>query len=186
MCLEQPPKKYILDTNVLFFVNSGYHFSESDPKKRKSELYSECIGQLKRNDATIYVSVLSLQELFHLVERTEYDFFINQNHLDKKQYSFKKFRANEAERKKLAKKLDQIYQEISCLYTICNANILESHIGLYIKEFDKHRFDPIDYILTKNFDVDSHIFITDDRDFQCKSEIKVMSIEIKDQICPDK
>ena len=52
---------FLLDTNVLYFVHSGYYM----PTNPKSQIYSNLLQQLLSNGRKIVLSALNIQELLY-------------------------------------------------------------------------------------------------------------------------
>ena len=59
---------FILDTNILYFVHSGYYL----PTDPKCICYSNLIQNIMSNGRTIVVSALNVQELLFGIEGKEY------------------------------------------------------------------------------------------------------------------
>lgn len=166
-------KKFILDTNILYFVHSGYYL----PSDQKSKTYSNLIQQIIRNQNTVLISALSLQELFFGVENKEYDKYCKANGItDKRIYSKKSFRRNMTERAKVQNKMKTILTEIVSVYKIIDGEIKESQVRAFVDEYLTYKYDPIDYMLVDNlFKKDNIIFISDDLDFQADTRIEIIT-----------
>lgn len=165
--------KIVIDTNVLLFVHGGYTLTSSD--RTKAGAYANLINDLMANNNEIFVSTLTLQELFHVVEDKEYKLY-NATHssafANKKQ-----FRADVMQRQLLKQKLLSIYSQINSLYTITDyCEINHQNVEDFINTYDSHKFDPMDYILTKSFNCfPSVYYVTDDKDFQSNPMLDVIS-----------
>ena len=62
---------FVLDTNVLYYVHSGY-----SPKNPKDGItYSNIIQKIMNNGFKIHVSALSVQELLFCIENKEYKIY---------------------------------------------------------------------------------------------------------------
>lgn len=162
---------FVLDTNILYYVHSGYYI----PSERNYLEYSNLIQQLITNDCCIRISSLSIQELLFGVENKEYRLYLQENSLNEKRYTKKDYRKNEKEKKKIHSKLNAILMELS-LYEQDDSLVSMSFIKDYVNTFETHHMDPIDYIISCNYDCSKTIFITNDKDFQSISNINILTI----------
>lgn len=89
--------KFVLDTNIIYFVHSGYY----NASNQKSTTYSNFIQNLLQQHKTVVVSSLSLQELLFGIENKEYLLYLDRNGIKKEKYSKKDFRKDAGERKKI-------------------------------------------------------------------------------------
>ena len=99
--LSQYPEDttFVLDTNILYFVHSGY-YHPTDPK---SIVYSNLIQQIVSGGGRIVVSALNLQELFYGIETKEYYIYLNANGLRPNAFTKKDFRKDPVQRQNLRK-----------------------------------------------------------------------------------
>lgn len=159
---------FFIDTNVLFAV----HFTELRWSAEKISQYANFILGLLKNGNKICVSALNLQELFHLVENNEFRQYKAVNHLDG-DFNKKMYREVEEERSRLAQNLQNKYLEISGQYSVVSGNITSDMIKQFLDDYNKHFFDPIDFLTVKYNSNNVMNFITDDSDFQKYPEITV-------------
>ena len=163
---------FFVDTNVLFAV----HFLELRWESEKVSQYSNFILGLLKNGNKICVSALNLQELFHLVENNEFRQYKTVNHLGGS-FNKKMYREIEEERARLAQDLQNKYLEISEQYSVVSGNITGDMIKQFLDDYNKHFFDPIDFLTVKYNSNDIVNFITDDSDFKKYPEINVYTYE---------
>lgn len=172
---------FVVDTNVLYFIHSGY-YSTVNPKNKA---YSNFVQKLIANGNTLIISVANIQELFYGIENKEYQIYCNTNNLDRKKadgtienpFTKKDFRADNILRKSVQQKLQLVLVELKATYNLTNCSISTEQIEDFLTQYDKHRYDPIDFIVVNNMAIDSHInFITDDGDFTYDTNIKVFTL----------
>ena len=163
---------FFVDTNVLFAV----HFLELRWEAEKVSQYANFILGLLKNGNKICVSALNLQELFHLVENNEFRQYKAVNHLGGS-FNKKMYREIEEERTRLAQDLQNKYLEISEQYSVVSGNITGDMIKQFLDDYNKHFFDPIDFLTVKYNSNDIVNFITDDSDFKKYPEINVYTYE---------
>lgn len=161
---------FVLDTNVLYFVHSGYVM----PTNAKSLSYSNVIQTILSNGYSIAVSALTIQELLHLVEKKEHELYCSSNSLSPQAYTKKAYRQDMTQRRLLKSKLSTILSELS-LYKLEDGEIAINVLNQFSKEFDLHTMDPIDYALVKGYDLAKTVFVSDDKDFQSNSSICVLT-----------
>lgn len=161
---------FVLDTNVLYYVHSGYVM----PTAAKSLLYSNVIQTILNNGYSIEVSALNIQELLHLIEKKEYELYCSANSKSPRTYTKKIYRQDATQRSLLKSKLHTILSELS-LYKLEDGEIAVDILNQFSNEFNLHTMDPIDYVLIKGYDSSRTVFISDDKDFQSNSAICVVT-----------
>lgn len=161
---------FVLDTNVLYFVHSGYVM----PTNAKSLSYSNVIQTILSNGYSVAVSALTIQELLHLVEKKEHELYCSVNSLSTQAYTKKAYRQDATQRSLLKSKLSTILSELSP-YKLDDGEITVDVLNRFSKEFDLHTMDPIDYVLINGYDAAKTVFVSDDRDFQSNSSLCVLT-----------
>ena len=159
---------FFVDTNVLFAI----HFLELNWSEEKVSQYANFILGLLKNGNKICVSALNLQELCHLVENNEFRQYKAVNHLGGN-FNKKMYREIAEERARLAQDLQNKYLEISEQYSVVSGNITGDMIKRFLDDYNKHFFDPIDFLTVKYNNNGIMNFITDDSDFKKDSELTV-------------
>ena len=164
---------FFLDTNILFFIHSGYYAQTTSEFVE----YSNIVEKILNNGNSIFVSALNIQELLNGIENKEYLLYLNANNLNKKTFTKKHFRNDSTLRLNVKSKLLIAMQEIECAYNIVDGNISLSLTKDFVTNYENHHYDPMDYYFVKNtFDYsDSITYITDDKDFQFDSSINVIT-----------
>ena len=160
---------FILDTNILYFVHSGYYL----PTDSKSVIYSNLLQKLIDDNRDVVVSALSVQELLHLIERKSYEMY-------KKNTGFKgskkDYRSIPEERESLQRKMQTVLTELSTAYKLIDGEIREHQMSQFIEELLTHHYDPIDYALVDgSTSCGKVVFISDDVDFQFDSKIDLVT-----------
>ena len=61
--------QYVVDTNVLYFIHSGYKVS-----KHKSTTYSNIVSTILNQGCKLIISTLSVQELLHIIEKKNIEY----------------------------------------------------------------------------------------------------------------
>lgn len=170
-------EKFIIDTNILYFIHSGVDISNNKKIKTEVKKYSVFINKLLSRGILVSVSFLNLQELFNLIEKKEYEAFCN----DKYKCSRKDFRKNVNEREKLMNKNKYIYLQINSLYKIIEETTKQKNIENFLNGLKNHIYDPIDYTVVENNKNIYKNFITADKDFIVDKEINVYTYIAKNR-----
>lgn len=158
---------FVLDTNVLFFLHSGY-FS-SNPSAAD---YSNFVLKLLVEKCNIIVSTFSIQELFHIIEKKEHQKYCDKNSI---KMHIKDYRKLSSERLNIKNILSVMMSEIKINYAIKNGSVDITNINSFIQSYDVHTCDPIDYILSQNFDLNTTFFVSDDKDFKTITGINLIT-----------
>lgn len=166
---------FFVDTNVLL----GVHFGSRSWSREKIDCYSNFILGLLNNGNKLCVSALNLQELFHAVENNEFRQYKEVNHNNDRTFTKKVYRAIEEERQRLAEDLRSKHLEISEQYSVISGSITNNMIKNFIRDYENHFYDPIDFITVRYNTCEIVNFITDDADFQKDSGIVAYTYELK-------
>lgn len=163
---------FVLDTNVLYFVHSGYYL----PAGKKDVAYSNFIGKISANGNPILVSSLNVQEFMNLIENQEYRLYLKSISSDAQTFTKKDFRRNTTLKSSVKRKLDSAFLQLKSTYCLVDAKVENCQIESFVSDYELHRYDPIDYIMVNNLPKNEVIYLTDDKDFQFDSEINVVTI----------
>lgn len=113
--------------------------------------------------------MLNLQELYNLIERLEYEQYkLFYEEISRKAYS--KIRSER--RKIIAEDLRNKHTELSAYYSFVQTSITQDFIEAFIKSYENHSYEPIDFITVRH-SANCINFITDDSDFRNDSSINV-------------
>lgn len=170
-------KNFVVDTNILYFIHSGYYAPLSNSIKNKYTEYSSFIAKLITNGNTLYTTTANIQELFHCIENKEYLIYCNINSLNKKTFTKKDFRSISTERSKVRNKLKIVLTEIISAYGFVDVHIQTSCVEKFVNEYTQHRYNPIDYIIVNDSIGKQQLsFISDDSDFTYDSRVDVYTV----------
>lgn len=170
-------KKFLVDTNILFSINCGITDPSFVINKNKTNRFSKYIAHLVNNSNTLYTTTANIQEIINLIEKYEFSVYCAHNNFDSETFSKKIFRSLPEQRQRLETKLTAIYNEITSIYEILEVPIKMQYLDKLIKNYNKHHFDPIDYLIVECC-IENGItnFITYDSDFQKDSRINVFTV----------
>ncbi len=162
--------EFVLDTNILYYVHSGY----SLPNSSECLSYSNLIQNILSNGYTIKVSSLSVQELLFSIENKEYQLYWKTNGINPKSYTKKDYRKDPVHRNSVKAKFKTVLMELN-VYEKADATVTIPTINSFVDTLDSHCMDPMDYFLSNEFDCSKTIFISNDCDFQSLTSINVLT-----------
>lgn len=162
---------FVLDTNVLYYVHSGYYL----PNSNKSVDYSNVIQIILTHGYSIKVSALSIQELLYGVENKEYQLYCQNHGKNQGSYTKKHFRRDQTQRLAVKRKLETILSELAMSYELEDGVLHFPMLEQFIDTFGTHEMDPVDYVLAHNYDAAKTVFVSGDKDFQSLTSIQVLT-----------
>ena len=171
-------KAIAVDTNVLLWTFYGNATYSQAYQKNIYPTFLESLIEDKK--CKIYTTIYNICELFNVVEKNEYDLYLQRNCLNAESFSKKQYRKNVTEREKIKKILELLYNQISNCMNIVEYNITENNIDEYKENYEKHSYDVFDFALLKYCKEKDIIYVlTDDSDFASYEEyeknIKIMT-----------
>ena len=146
---------FYLDTNVILFLHHPPSFNSS---KIKAAAYSNFVGRLKKAGCNLCVSSLNVQEAFHAIETIAYN----------KHKSLSGLRTTRKEYRRryrcfVLNQVQSLWVQLKENYSIMETSVTIDMLNSFIGGYEKHYYDPVDFLFTKN-----HLgcnVITDDGDF---------------------
>lgn len=152
---------FVLDTNILYWT----YYSRCTYSKGYQKDYAPAIISLKAKENKLMVLTISLCELSSIIERNEFNIYINTKGYDE-YYTIKDYREVSEERKKNREQLELIYKQIKSFAAIEDTEITRQIIEDYYNSFTAYKLDIYDYVLVdycKKNNIKN--IITDDKDF---------------------
>lgn len=177
-----PDTRFLLDTNVLYFIHAGYPGRPGSQYSNKCAQYSSFVIDLIRNGFHLYTTAANVQELLHVIENKEYRLYCQRNHLSRSYgaqnfFSKKDFRGLPSERSRLAQVFSAVVGQIESTYLIFDVSLLEKRVSSFAGTLANHRYDPMDYIVVEDSLSFGRVnFITDDQDFQADTRLQVWTV----------
>lgn len=157
-------KSLAIDTNILLWTFYG-KISYTQSYQKKS--YPSFVAKLIENKSCkLYTTLYNICELFNIIEKNEYDLYLESNGLSSDIFSKKQYRDLSDERQKVQSALQLIYSQINNCIEIEEFNINNTFIGEYRDNFIEHKYDVFDFALIDFCNKNKIEFIlTDDSDF---------------------
>lgn len=165
--------KFVIDTNILFYIHAHF-YSQTEPWKVQ---YVNFIGRILQSELEIIISTLSVQELFHLVEKKMFELYRDSLQVTDKQINLKNYRNIRTERRNVKAILSSMLNELLACYTIQDTPCSIFDLSGFVTDFDKHNYDPIDYIISNTSKGHNIYFVTNDKDFLKDTSIHVITTQ---------
>ena len=149
---------FFIDSNILCYLHSGKQY----PQQEQMSIieYSNFISKLMTQGNKLFVTSLNLQEVFHVIEKIEYDDYCKKNNYINK----KKYRQIATERMNVKNKMTKAWLQIKNQYEIVDDTITFQQIESFVLNLDTHFYEPIDYV-TSERGIKDFNYITNDSDF---------------------
>lgn len=152
---------FALDTNVLLWT---FYSRSSTTREYQKTTYPDFITNAISNGNSIVVTAFNLNEMFHVIEKNEYDIY---GKSIKSYISIKSYRKIIIERAKVKKEINLIYKQLT---SIPNMEIIAStadisNLNMFTKNYNIHNCDFFDFSLIDYCNRNKISIITDDSDF---------------------
>ena len=164
---------FLLDTNILYWLFSGTPVKPNDIQKVTE--YTRFVRDLIANGNILWTSAGNVQELLHLIENDEFQFYKVSTH--NQGTSKKTYRADTSERNKLKIKEQATLSSIKGLCEIYRLTITEKQIDCFVNSFDRHTYDLMDFFIAENAKNNGRVnVVTDDKDFRSDVKMQVYTV----------
>lgn len=163
---------FFLDTNILYYIHSGY-YSQTTTEYIE---YSNLVQQIIMNHNKVYITSLNVQELLNGIENKEYQIYLSNHGLNKRTFTKKDYRNDFSLRAHVKAKLYVVLSEIKSIYSIVDCAITLVHCEQFVNGYESHHYDPIDYFFVQNScNYNSVTYISADKDFLYDQTIDVIT-----------
>lgn len=162
-------KSLAIDTNILLWTFYGNVIYAQAYQKN---IYPDFLSKMIENQGCkIYTTIFNICELCNVIEKNEYELYLQENNLNQEDFNRKQYRQIISERERIKEIIKLLYEQISQVVEIKAYNIDESFILEYMEKYAEHRYDIFDFALIK-FCKENEIkyLLTDDSDFICTLE----------------
>lgn len=166
--------EYFLDTNVLYWYTNPRISSVNDLPKH-AQIYYAFVDRLTAMGSPLTTSVYNLTELLNVIEKNEFDIYINlhpsENYINKKDY-----RRIAKERFNLQNIMKTALNNVLSICKIVDFPFELDKIKDFTNTLTKHRCDVFDYMILQNCVKNQTInVISDDNDFSTYNNIKLFT-----------
>lgn len=176
-------KIYFLDTNVLYWYTNPRISSVNDLIKRAQPYYT-FIDTLVDAGNPLKTSVYNLTELLNVIEKNEYDIYIELHPEDKDVIQKKDYRRMSTERKKLQNIMKTTLNNVQNICDIIDFPFELTKVADFVNTLRQHRYDVFDYMILDNYTKTQTInIISDDSDFLTYFNINLFTT--KTSVLPD-
>lgn len=167
---------FLLDTNVLYWMT--YTKASINAKSYQMDDYPSYVNSVLDSGGKTFFCGLSLAELIHLIEKTEWEIFSKK--YKTQNIKLKEFRHNySVERKKVITEIDAAWSQVKSIAEFIDLTIDSSLIDFSINRLKTQKVDGYDFFILE-FMREKNIenIITDDGDFSTIPGIKVFTANI--------
>ena len=165
-----PTEVLVLDTNILLWT----FYSKLTPKKvYQTKDYPAFVSTAIAQKNPIIVTTFCLNEMLHIIEKTEYDIYKSSK---KTSISLKNYRKIPAERAKVKTEIDLIHNQLQAIPTlqIIKSKATRKTINRFAYYYDTHLADFFDFCLISFCNNHHYAVVSDDQDFNtpfCKGTL---------------
>jgi predicted nucleic acid-binding protein len=155
----------MVDTNVWYWHTYTNAIVSALPYQ--IDKYPDYLGQAILAKSILCHTGLSLSELSHLIEKTEYNLFVASEKLDPKVFKAKKYRHNYPdERKKVTKEIETAWSQVTSISTSIDVIVNEASTNLALSRLQGQFLDGYDLFMLEAMQKEGITqIITDDGDF---------------------
>lgn len=154
--------KILVDTNIWFWLL--YPPGGQYPYKN-TYTYINYIKKAKEKGTELYVSWLNFAELSHIIEKSEYVIYCNENNLDIEKATIKTLRHNNAQfRQHVCSVIQSLWDNVTT-YARVVPNISVTRSDSVVSRFQSTKLDGYDMLLLESTQGYISNILTDDGDF---------------------
>ncbi len=152
---------FALDTNVLLWT---FYSRATITKSYQRLVYPNFIAKLISNGNKIYVLGNNLNEMMHVIERNEYEIYVQGN---SSKIGLKQYRRNSKCRAFIQNEITLIINQLKSIPNIdlVDSKFLTTDIDRFTTDYLLHQCDFFDFLLIDFCNQHNCAVITDDKDF---------------------
>lgn len=140
---------FFVDTNVWFWQT--YTNAAFSAKRFNSSVYTQYIQQALINEATLTYSGLVLAELAHVIEKTEYEIYIQSHRLGRNSLSLKEYRHNYLnERQRVVTEVQLSWSQVKALAVPVELTVDDKTTDAALNRFQTQAVDGYDLLLLES------------------------------------
>ena len=161
--------QFLVDTNVwIWFV----YTQAGAFTKNRSHYYLAYLNSCSNSDAELFHSNLSLSELSHIIERTEYDIYSNRGPA----WQIKEFRHNLVERMRVVNEINTAWAQVENLSAAMPATVDQPCVNASLTRLQSQKIDGYDLFILESMKAHGiEQVITDDSDYATVPGIRVFT-----------
>ena len=168
---------FLVDTNVWYWLT--YSQASVTAKSSQVKEYPNYFKKIRSVSCQLYNCPLSLAELAHIIEDTEYEIYCDANRKNSKNFPKKEFRHNfSAERNNVTQEIESAWMQVKQFSSSISITIDDPATMIFITDLKANNLDGYDLfyldVLRKN-----HLqILTDDGDFATVPGITVFTANL--------
>jgi len=177
---DKPTHKdiFFVDTNIWYWLT--YSNASHTAKNYQTKEYPAYIQKIRSVNSTLTHCKLTLAELAHIIEETEFKIFCNLKGYNPDRYSRKEFRHNyQIERDTVTKEIESSWIQIEQFSNSSPVTIDDAAVNTFIADLKSHKLDGYDLFYLNVIRKNSVNVLTDDGDFATIPGITVFTANLK-------
>jgi hypothetical protein len=165
---------FFVDTNVWYWQT--YSRASVTAKPYQVNEYPKYIKKIRSVNSKLMRCNLILAELAHLIEKTEYEIFCDENGYDTKTFLIKEFRHNfPSERSDVVSEIENVWNTIQKFSDAFSLTIDQLAADTFITDVKNHKIDGYDLYYLAGIRANKLQILTDDGDFSTVPDIGVFT-----------
>ena len=168
-------EEYIVDTNVLYKL----YYSNYPSDDLAGRVYSKFIEHLLNNDVVLRTTSYNIAELLHLIEKAEYECYLDDIGKNKDELSLKEYREIPEQREKIQNELDLVLLQICSMFEIDDITTELTILKDFVENYDYIHCDNYDYSIIQNYkNRNMTNFISHDADYSYIANINLYTMNM--------
>ena len=164
--------RFLVDTNVWYwftYTAAGAYIHS------RSRDYLTYINSCLKDDSELFHSTLSLSEISHTIEKTEYDIYSNRGPA----WKIKEFRHNLAERMRVVNEINTAWAQVENLSAAIPATVDQPCVDASLTRLQSQKIDGYDLFILESMKAHGiEQVITDDSDYATVPGIRVFTANL--------
>lgn len=165
---------FFVDTNVWYWLT--YSNASHTAKNYQTKDYPDYINKIRSVNSRLVRCNLTLAELAHVIEDTEFKIFCSTNGYNPERYHKKEFRHNfQAERDNVTKEIENSWMQVEQFSDGIPITIDDNSANTFITDLKNHKLDGYDLLYLDAIRKNCVQILTDDGDFATVPGITVFT-----------
>jgi predicted nucleic acid-binding protein len=165
---------FFVDTNIWYWIT--YSNASHTAKYSQVNDYMTYLGKLRSVSSKLVRCNLTLAELAHIIEDTEFKIFCHMRGLNPEKYPKKEFRHNfQKEREKVVKEIESSWIQVEQFSIDSPILIDDAATTAFLTDIKTHKLDGYDLFYLDTIRKNGLQILTDDRDFATVPGITVFT-----------
>lgn len=168
---------FLVDTNVWYWLT----YSQASVTAKSSQVrdYPNYFKKLRSVSSTLHCCTISLAELAHIIENSEYEIFCDAHKKNPKTYPKKEFRHSSAVcRHDVTQEIESAWMQVQQFSACLPLTIDEAAVSTFLVDLKSHKLDGYDLFYLDVIRKNDLQILTDDGDFATVPGITVFTANL--------